>query len=210
MNKHLIVFLLLAVVSVPATAQGDYERKMFMDAAGYQSILYRGRQASSYAHIKYNGHCFWLSPQFLLGSVYLNGKQYDDVLLNIDACEQQLLTRTTEASPAIIIPRDRVTSFSIGESKFVNLEVTAPELEAEAGFYQILRAGDAPVIYRSEKMIRTSPDNDNGEQGIGYHDPDYNEEVLTSFIMTRKFYTLRDGKLKRISPRKAKKMLNGK
>lgn len=210
MNKHLILLLLLTAVSFTAAAQGDYERKMFKDAAGYQSILYRGRQASSYAHIKYNGHCFWLSPQFLCGSVYLNGKQYDDVLLNIDACEQQLLTKATESSPAIIIPRDRVTTFTIGESKFVNFENAAPELKAGSGFYQILREGDEPIVYRAEKMLRTSPDSDNGEQGIGYHDPDYNEEILTSFILTRKFYQLRDGKLKRLSARKAKKMLNGK
>lgn len=211
MNKHLILsLLLLAAVSFTAAAQGDYERKMFKDAAGYQSILYRGRQASSYAHIKYNGHCFWLTQQYLPGSVYLNGKQYDDVLLNIDACEQQLLTKPTETSPSIVIPRDKVTTFSIGDSKFVNFQTVYPDLKAASGFYQILRDGDEPIIFRSEKMLRTSPDSDNGEQGIGYDDPNYNGEILTSFIITRRYFILRDGKLKKLSPRKAKKMLNGK
>lgn len=210
MHKHLILSLLLAAVSLSAAAQGDYERKLYKEAAGYQAVLYRGRQATSYTHINYNGHYFWLWPQFFEGSVSLNGKQYDDVLLNIDACEQQLLTKAFETGPAIIIPRDEVTTFSIGESMFVNLRNAYPGLDAADGFYQIMRDGVEPLFMRVDKMIRTSPDSANGEQGIGYVDPEYKDGVLTAFIISRKYFILRGNKLKRIGANKAKKMMNGK
>ena len=210
MHKHLILSLLLAAVSLSAAAQGDYERKLYKEAAGYQAVLYRGRQATSYTHISYNGHYFWLWPQFFEGSVSLNGKQYDDVLLNIDACEQQLLTKASESSPTIVIPRDRVTTFTIGDSKFVNLRNTDLGQNAADGFYQILRDGDEPIFFRVEKTIRTSPDSANGDQGIGYFDTEYKDEVLTAFIISRKYFILRSGKLRRVGANKVKKMMNGK
>jgi len=209
MSRLIPSFLIAFIVSasLPANAQAEYEYNMYKDSLGVMSILYRGRQATSYNHLSYNGHCYWQTSQFCLGSVCLNGKTYDGVFLNIDASEQQLLVRATESSAPIVIPRDRVTTFSIDNLSFVNLKTVRPDLKSLDGFYQLLKDGDEPLYYRSDKTLLTSTESVNGMQGIGYDDPGYNPAILNAFIITRGYFVLRDGKLKKISARKASRIL---
>lgn len=207
MKSKLVVLLLLsgAFMMLPDnTFAQQAEFEAFQQAASYQSVLYRGRAPQLYTGLLYNGHYFWLTKEFLPGSLTFNGKHYTNVLLNIDACAQELLVQSKPGAPAVVVDRSRVTELEIGGQKFINLEL-AGQKGALPGFYRI--ACEDPLIYqRIDKRMNTSPENVNGDT-IGYEDPDYRTDVLNYFARDERFYVLKDGKLKKISRRKARKMI---
>lgn len=202
-----LIFFLMCAGSAVAQTDEDYSR--FMNAAGNQSMLFRGRQAVQYVNVRYNGHYYWDTPQFKEGTVMLAGKRYDDVLLNIDACAKNLLACSVQGAPAIALNRDDVEWFDIEGSHFVNLQLEGRCQNADIGFYAVLKDGPEPVYMRVDKLLRSGTDDYNGKDGIGYDDPNYKREILTSFICLRKYYTVKNGALKKINEKKAKALING-
>lgn len=206
MKIKLVVLLLVSgVFLLPVNAQAQQaEFEAFQKAASYKSVLYRGRAPQLYTGILYNGTYFWNTPEFLPGSVTFNGKHYTNVLLNIDACAQEVLVQSNPGAPAVVITRSKVTELEIGGKKYVNLELSG-QPDALPGFYCI--ACEEPLIYqRIDKHFSTSTENVNGES-IGYDDPNYRPDVLNYFGRDQRFFVLKDGKLKRIGKRKAFKMM---
>lgn len=208
MNHKLVVTLavllgLSALLPSKADAQ-QAELDHFQQAASYQSVLYRGRTATIYSNVLYNGHYFWSTKEFRNGSVIYNGKSYTDVLLNVDACENELLVKINPSAPAIIVARDLVPEFEIDGERFVNLRL-AGHSEARDGFYSI--ACEQPLIYhRVDKNFTSSASNVNGA-AIGYDDPDYRSDVLNYFMNEERWCVIKDGKLKKIGRRKALKTI---
>lgn len=202
----LISFLSISVLS---SAQTGDEYSMFMNVAGNKSILYRGHQTVQYSNFRYNGHYFWDSPTFIKGTVMLDGKRYDDVYLNVDACAGQLLSCAVPGAPVIAFNRDDVEWFEIDGKHFENLSLRNEYENVESGFYIVMKDGPAPVFFRVDKVIRSGTDDFNGVDGIGYDDPNYRKEVLTSFICMRRYYIVKNGKLKKVSSKQAIKLING-
>lgn len=205
--KTVATLLLSLGVAVGLRAQEKPEYSLFMEAAGNQAVLYRGHQATSYANMRYNGHYYWETPLFRNGSVMLDGRLYTNVLLNVDSCERQLLACAAQGVPAIALNRDDVEWFEIEGNRFVNLYRQNRLEKVEEGFYMVIQEGRVPLYLIVDKALRTGPDNYNGVEGIGYDDPGYREDILTSFIRSAKYYTVKGGRLKKIGKRKVKSLL---
>lgn len=167
-----------------------------------QTMLYRGRLPDVIL-VSYNGTYFWEGKEFKTGDIYFNGRVYTDVLMNIDAHNQDVQVRMDAASSPIVIYRDEVAWLSYSGKTFVNLNYIGCE-SAPEGFFEILKDGDEAVLRQVQKVLRKSTANRNGSP-LGYFDPEYNEDVFLYFEYTETYYRLENGIVKKISRRKARK-----
>ena len=200
MKKSITALLLLSAVLSYAQSRVEYE--MFADAAQENSVLFRGRQATQYPFL-YNGVPYWSPDGFKEGSVDYNGKTYYGVLLNIDACVQDLLVKYRPEMPAVALDIDYVTSFVIDGTPYSNLVLHGVK-NAEPGYYAVLAEGANPVYFRVDKFLRKSTGGKN-DTNIGYDDPDFKPNVLQFFANRARYYTLHNGALKKIGKRRAMK-----
>jgi len=209
MRLRIIFPLLFLLVSVSVNARTEEEYSRFMEAAGNRAVLFRGRQAVRYGNFRYNGHYYWNSPQYAKGTLMFDGRRYDDVYLNVDANSRNLLVCSFMGSPAIELNRDDVEWFDIDGSHYVNLQRENKYGNVEAGYYILRKDGLFPVFEKLDKNFQSGTENYNGEDGIGYEDPQYDSKVLNAFVVERRFYTVKKGKLKRITAKKARTLIDG-
>ena len=101
--KYMKRYILLSVLPIlitlsPSLFAQSAERAAYAEAAAEKALIYRGRLAPEY-NFRCNGHCYVESKEFKRGSVMYNGRLYEDVLLNIDACSNLLLVKQVCALP---------------------------------------------------------------------------------------------------------------
>ena len=176
---------------------GEYAK-----TAGSKAVLYRGKLPDKYLYA-FNGTPFWESRTFVPGEVKYNGKIYRDVLLNIDACRMEVLCRYSSDVSPVVLSRQLVQYAKLGGVLYVNLNNLGYE-DAPEGYFQVTRDGEAPVLRQIRKIFRTDSHDHNGAD-IGYYDPNYNERVTNYFRQEEKFYTIKEGAIKRIGKRAAAK-----
>ena len=82
--------------------------------------LYRGNLPKTYP-FRFNGTYYWSQKSFQYGSVFYNGKLYENVILNVDAYQGQLLVSPERDHVPIVVFRDQVAWFTMGDSKFLSL-----------------------------------------------------------------------------------------
>ena len=193
--KRCLLLLAAILLFSPLLAQEVLEESIFSKAAGTNSQLFRGKVVNRYA-FRYNGTYFWSPSGFEKGDVMYNGKLYRDVSLNIDAYVHELAARIDETTSSIYLDRSQVAWFTKGGDRFVNLRYLGVE-QAPEGFFQLIHDGPAPVFLRIDKEFQSSPGEKDGEI-IGYHDPDYDPDVITYFSQLKRFYILKDGELIRL------------
>lgn len=185
------------VLVLPLKAQvidgEDYER--YVDAAGDALILLRGRAAVNYMSA-YNGTYFMEYPQFSLGELRYNGKRYHNVFLNVDAVRQDLLVRQAEGIAQVLLTKDCVEWFTMGERRFINLEKYVPS--APEGYFEVLFDGE----YKFYKQMRKSLEKDlngNMEHLTGAYRDNYSAYVHNTFVLKELWYCLTpSGNLERI------------
>ena len=178
--------------ALPSGAQDYSERGDFIDESSGRSVLYRGRQAIRY-NINFDGTPYWESPDFVEGSITLDGKYYDGVMVNIDAFagEVQLLPPGTRT--AIVPPREHVDQASMGDRKFVNL--LKKGYAVSPGFYEVVREGDFTLY----KLVKKALLSDLAKAASsGYAVENFNSKVL--------YFFEKDGHLYPINKRKAAKL----
>lgn len=194
MNK-LLVLVVVGLLSAGIVLQ-----------AQESSALYRGKSPASYP-FKYNGHLFWESRDYSVGSVRYNGKTYDGILLNIDAYKQEVQILSPGTQNAIILYRDQVAWVSFNGNLYVNLQYLGFK-GAAAGFFELLTDGREPALHQVRKYNSSSTRNQN-RYGIGYFDPGYDESLVHYWRKEESYYVLSGGELQKISMRKARKLMNG-
>lgn len=192
MKKRLLPALLLLLLSTGLRSQDV-------------SSLYRGVYPTSYP-FKYNGHVYWDSKEYEKSTLRYNGKEYEDILLNINAYKQEILVVPDKTSFPVILYRDQVAWVKKKDQLYVNLRYLGFE-KAPEGFFQVLKDGETPILSQITKRFASSSQDQNGK-AIGYYDPNYNTEVVNYFSRVETFYLLReDGRLQKISRSKARKLL---
>jgi len=184
-------------------AQESTDFSNYMEATGKNALLFRGKRAFNY-NMRYNGHCFWQTPDFKIGDIDYNGKHYDDILLNIDAHRGEVLVKSPKSVMVIALISDAIDRFSIDGEQFVRPDA-ARSKNCPDGFYQILCDGDVTVYKKVTKNFTSNTNNNNGVS-IGYEDPNYDVSVVSFFQYNARYYTVKDGVLKKIGKRKAKKL----
>ena len=189
----LLAFLCL----VPARAQDD--QALFQSQAGGASLLYRGRKAHIH-NLLYNGTYYWTDPGFRQGSVLYNGKQYDDVQLNIDAARQDLLVRIPGSIMEKVVDERYTESFTLGGDRFLNLRFLYGET-APAGYWQVLH--DGPIRFLLQVSKRMEQDLDGSKSSQTGYDGVYRDKIYQVFIRQASYCCLReDGTVVPVSRRR--------
>ena len=198
MVKRLIL-ITLALLSLAGTAAAQSEE----EAAVFAGI-FRGKLPASYP-FKYNGTYFWDQKAFQKGSVWFNGKVYENVSMNVDAYLNELQVRPVEKASAVVVHRDQVAWFTMGETLFVNLQYLGWP-EAPEGFFEVVRDGNTPILRRVNKSLRFDA-NSHGLHRIGNATEDFDSSVSDFFMLQETYYALEKGTLRKIRKRTLKKML---
>ena len=153
MKRTLLLFLLAAVFLPPfsAKAQEYSEYGDFIDDSSGRSVLYRGRQALRY-NVNYTGTYFWDSPDFVEGSIMLDGRLYDGVLVNVDAFAGDVQLLPPGGRSAIVPAREHVDEATMGDRKYVNL--ARKGYAVDPVFFEVLRDdGDFTVYLQVRKSL---------------------------------------------------------
>ena len=165
--------------------------------------IYRGKLPGIYPY-KFNGTYYWERKDFQQGDVFYNGRLYRNVSLNVDACQGELQVRAQEKVSAVVVFRDQVAWFTMGDALFVNLQYLGWP-EAPEGYFEVVRDGETPLLRRVVKDLRFS--GNSTISAIGYDDPDYDYSVPNYFHHQEYFYALEKGQLKKISKRNLRRRL---
>ena len=194
-----MILIALALLSLAGTAAAQSE-----DDAAVFSGIFRGKLPGTYP-FKYNGTYFWDHKAFQKGTVWYNGKQYEDISLNVDAYMNELQVRPLENASAVVVYTDQVAWFTMGNTLFVNLQYLGWK-EAPDGFFEVVRNGQKPLLRRVQKTLRFDA-NGNSWRSIGEDKEDYSPTIPNYFQLDESYYVLENGAVRKISSRTLKKML---
>ena len=197
MKRLILITLTLLSLVGTAAAQNNDETAVF---AG----IFRGKLPSPYP-FKYNGTYFWEQKAFQKGSVWYNGKLYEDISMNLDAYQNELLVRPLEDASPVVIFREQVAWFTMGETLFVNLQYMGWP-EAPEGFFEVIRNGQRPLLRRVQKTLHFDAGG-HGLHRIGNATEDFSSSVHDYFQLDESFYVLENGALRKIRKRTLRKML---
>ena len=199
MVKRFFAFLaVLLSLAATAVAQEDPE-------SAYATI-FRGKLPGIYPY-KFNGTYFWDRKEFQKGDVMYNGKLYRDVSLNVDAASGDLLVRPLDNASPVVAFQDQVAWFTMGNTLFVNLRYLGWK-EAPAGYFEVLRDGQAPLLRKVEKLLRYDSNGSSGyELGKEAYEEGYNPSIPNYFQRNETNYVLEKGVLKKLGKRALKRRL---
>ena len=198
---------LIATTGTFAHGQTKAEYERYMDSTMEKSVLYRGKQANTYA-FRHNGHPYWYGTDFCEGEVTFNCKEYSGISLNLDACAQELVLELRGKQRAVVLATEAVDGFRIGSAIYLNLEKSGIK-GAARGYYEVLCESPVPVYRRVDKDIAYAVESQNGK-GIGYYDPLYQDNVYDYFRQKVSYFTVKNGALTHIGKNKALKYAEGK
>lgn len=123
--------------------QEDYLVKMERDA-----VIYRGPVALKYPFL-FEGSTYVFSDEFLEGNVRYNGKTYYRALLNLDAHRDELCIRLPESGVVVVLSKELVKEFSLGENRFIKCMWEDEDLKDT--YCQVLYSGNVTVLKKVEK-----------------------------------------------------------
>lgn len=211
MFKKWFMWVLLLSLPVLASAQSRYhlydDNAIYSASAKEMALLYRGMMAPEY-RFQYNGHCYFETRDFLPGQVLYNGRLYDGVDLNIDACCQILVVKCN----LILATNTEFVDYAfIGGKKYVNLHYKDRVPSAPSGFLRADYEGEYSFYTQVRKTLSSDSEYHNGED-IGYFDPDYRVTIMSAgrditvtsyFAHSAKFYMVYDGVATQVRTRAA-------
>jgi len=186
MRRLLILAFTMLNVLCLCAQDGPTDYDLYMQASNDATILLRGRAAINY-DIAYNGTYFISSPEFVKGELRYNGKMYHDVYLNIDAVRQDLLVRHPKGIAQVLLTRNSVEWFTMGERRFVNLEKYVEG--APQGYFEVLFDGESKFYGFTRKSLEQDL---NGSMSglIGEQSDNYDSRIHSTFVLKRSWYYL--------------------
>ena len=159
MNRRTSILSLIAamvVQSAPLVAQVEDDGRLFMETAGEQSSLFRSRQSRRYNFL-YEGTFYWDSSVFVEGGLMLDGKWFDGIFLNIDACEHEVSAMPDVNRSPVVIRRDLIDWLTMDGVRYVNLNKKGYS-DVPAGFYRVEYENGYTVYSRIDKHLDTRMD----------------------------------------------------
>jgi hypothetical protein len=129
---------------------------------GLDPLLYNGKKYSYFLPSGTGGHQFLFSPDYIMGSITIKGKTFNDISLNYDIFNQQLLLQYTSETGAVSIIEVSVAwleSFYLGDIRF---EYLAPDNTPR--ICQVIGEGPCRVLYHWKKELKL----DTGTNPVSY------------------------------------------
>jgi len=95
-------------------------------------------------------HKYFMSPNFINGSVIFDSEPYYNLDLKYDVFEDQLILRHSDNPnfPTILLDKDKVSSFNIEGHEFQNLRFELKKGNFENGFFEVLSGSGPIVLYK--------------------------------------------------------------
>ncbi len=158
MIKRALLVPLLSILSICANAQAGEDYKLFIDSAGGLSNLYRGTAPLAYRFI-HTGTFYAYSENFEKGEVVFNDKLYTDVQLNINSHIDELYLKVEESGRFILLNKEFVQYFKIGERRFINISEKFPDegglnlKNIPNGYYEVMYENNRSKLLKRTKKI---------------------------------------------------------
>jgi len=116
-------------------------------------VLYNGR-AWRNLHYKIKGDQFLFSPEFLPGSVTIDGKKFDDISLRYDIYNDEILT-ITDHGILLQLNKEMIDLFSIYyENQIYNFKkLGADSINSLSGYVNVLYDGGTSLYIKYRKEI---------------------------------------------------------
>jgi hypothetical protein len=163
--KLLYIFLVALVISFSSIAQSVIQDTAFVVVAKKNSIaLYE--HALKTQKLYYNGsayvepdrtsdaHPFYLSDDWLNGSIVFDGNSFDNVPLLFDITTEQIITENPSATPISLV-KEKLSSFIIDGRQFDKIHNEAVKNSLpRSGFYHILYNGKTKVVALHDKQTQ--------------------------------------------------------
>jgi hypothetical protein len=124
--------------------------EVYHNSLGDQAAIYNGVQYRRYPHYLNYGHPFFVADSLAVGSVIYDDINYDNVWLMYDEVNDELITRDWQGDNLVQLHKNSVSSFAIGDNKFLNIK---SDLSLKAGYYRVLYGGRSAVLAREAKTI---------------------------------------------------------
>ena len=189
-KKACILWLAFALLSLPgagvAAAQDDYA--LFRQGAGEASLLFRGHKAFEYDHL-FNGTPYWISPDYLPGTVIYNEKPYRDIELNINAARQELIVRIARGVSHKALEQEFVRECTIGGRRFLNLRYLYGPA-APSGYWEVLYDGKNKFVRRVTKQLE--PDVDGSKRDQTHYEANYRYDVYKTFTYSAQYCCVKE------------------
>ncbi|HEX2970377.1 MAG TPA: hypothetical protein VHO46_14865 [Bacteroidales bacterium] len=121
------------------------------DTLKERQILYNGRIWRN-LHANVRGTQFLFSPDFLQGTIRMNGRVFVNVPLKYDAFEDQLITQTTHGS-LLKFNKEMADSFSLKYDEKDYSFVRSDSTQGFSGYVNVLYNGKSTFIVKYQKKI---------------------------------------------------------
>lgn len=189
---------LICASSIGLHAQTNEDSAVLPQDSGQRSAILRGPLSLRY-NIRYTGHNYWITTEFLPGKLFMDGKWHELDQLNIDASTQQIVAKADASLPPVDISRTRIERAEIGGKAFHNLSAMGYDLPE--GFYEVIYSDDTYTVYRHvvkslENVISADA------SGPGAATSAFEEKVT--------YYVGKGGAVQKISKGKANTLAEGK
>ncbi|MBC7902784.1 MAG: hypothetical protein H7Y27_05150 [Gemmatimonadaceae bacterium] len=104
--------------------------------------------------IEENGHFHFKSSNLTPGFVVYDHIRYDSLLLLYDETTEQVITRDIYNLNLVQLAASRISTFNIGQDKFIRFEKTDSNASGLQGFYQLLYEGHTTLLKKEVKQLR--------------------------------------------------------
>lgn len=101
------------------------------------------------------GNQYFDSPEFSNGYAILNGKKYDNILLNLDIVNELPLLQFTQKNgftASLILPVNQLEEFSLEKQRF---RVFASASDSVKQIYQVIGTDSIQIFYHWSKRLKT-------------------------------------------------------
>lgn len=165
--KVLASFLLLSVLmnihafcqSVSRPVSSDKFRETIDQVFGFDQRLVSGEFYIRPPAGTIIGHPYYIDGEWKIGSVIINGKKFDNLLLKYDIEENKLVLNTSNLNSVnleICLRIKNITRFTLGDRVFI--KSTEQDNTDEILFYELISDGEVKLLQlkRKKLMITTS------------------------------------------------------
>lgn len=178
--------MLSAQESQTAPFVEDYD---YLSDAKIDAVIFRGPIYVKYPY-RFDGTFYAYSDEFLESRINYNGKEFKGVKLNLNANRDELYIQMYGAGMIIVLEKDYVKDFSLGERNFIN-HTEGDGIEGlEYGYYELLYKGKDMLLKKIKQNFNEKFDN------VG-------SATLKSFYPAYTYYVVKDGKAVTLKGRSA-------
>lgn len=143
-------------VTVSSTPASTYTLALYDSAAVESQHLYNGQQYYVYDS-QSEEHPFFLSREWVTGSVFYDGQLFDSIPLLYDIVKDQLVVRYTKSFGNVSLQSEKVGHFHLSGGElaghnFIRLEAgQGAGVGMRTGFYDLIYDGPSNVLSRRTK-----------------------------------------------------------